>query len=173
MEREKVLVRDNKGIFLKMFKRKFKNEFNFFENSFLIDNENDYKDFDRSIFVVYNKSEMIDYLKLEKKGSNVLVCLFDKKLYTSLAFLQEINNLILLDESKTKPEIVKETKKQLGKLGDKMALTPHKVGEVTVRKALRGRMIIVPGFLANIMSQVLRITPRRWSTAIYDKLGKK
>ena len=91
-----------------MFKRKFKNEFNFFENSFLIDNENDYKDFDRSIFVVYNKSEMIDYLKLEKKGSNVLVCLFDKKLYTSLAFLQEINNLILLDESKTKPEIVKD-----------------------------------------------------------------
>ncbi|MNR36373.1 hypothetical protein D3C85_1542840 [compost metagenome] len=51
---------------------------------------------------------MIDYLKLEKKGSNVLVCLFNKQLYSSLAFLQEINNLILLDESKTKPEIVKD-----------------------------------------------------------------
>jgi short-subunit dehydrogenase len=73
----------------------------------------------------------------------------------------------------TKPEIVKETRKQLGKLGDKIALSPHKVGEVTVRKTLRGRMIIVPGFLASIMSQVLRITPRRWSTAIYDKLGKR
>ena len=91
-----------------MFKRKFKNEFDFYEDTFLIDNENDYKDFDRSIFVVYDKSEMIDYLKLEKKGSNVLVCLFNKHLYSSLAFLQEINNLILLDESKTKPEIVKD-----------------------------------------------------------------
>jgi hypothetical protein len=110
MEREKVLVRDNRGIFLKMFKRKFKDEFDFSGNSFLIENENDYKDFDRSIFVVYDKSEMIDYLKLEKKGTNVLVCLFNKQLYSSLSFLQEINNLILLDESKTKPEIVKDLK---------------------------------------------------------------
>jgi short-subunit dehydrogenase len=73
----------------------------------------------------------------------------------------------------TKPEIVVETRKQLGKLGDKMALSPHKVGEVTVRRALRGKMIIVPGFLANMMSRLLRVTPRRWSTSIYDKLGKK
>ncbi|QOG00566.1 hypothetical protein [Flavobacterium sp. MDT1-60] len=110
MEREKVLVRDNKGVFLKMFKRKFKDEFDFSGNSFLIENENDYKDFDRSIFVVYDKTEMIDYLKLEKKGANVLVCLFNKQLYGSLAFFQEINNLILLDESKTKPEILKDLK---------------------------------------------------------------
>lgn len=110
MEREKILVRDNKGVFLKMFKRKFKDEFDFFGNSFLIENENDYKDFDRSIFVVYDKTEMINYLKLEKKGSNVLVCLFNKQLYSSLTFFQEINNLILLDESKTKPEIVKDLK---------------------------------------------------------------
>lgn len=110
MEREKVLVRDNKGVFLKMFKRKFKAEFDFSEKSFLIENENDCKDFDRSIFVVYDKSEMIDYLKLEKKGPNVLVCLFNKQLYSGLTFLQEVNNLILLDESKTKPEIVKDLK---------------------------------------------------------------
>ncbi|SHM36369.1 hypothetical protein [Flavobacterium saccharophilum] len=93
-----------------MFKRKFKDEFDFSGNSFLIENENDYKDFDRSIFVVYDKSEMIDYLNLEKKGTNVLVCLFNKQLYSSLSFLQEINNLILLDESKTKPEIIKDLK---------------------------------------------------------------
>ncbi|MNL11017.1 hypothetical protein D3C87_1318350 [compost metagenome] len=110
MEREKVLVRDSRGVFLKMFRRKFKDEFDFSGNSFLIENENDYKDFDRSIFVVYDKSEMIDYLKLEKKGSNALVCLFNKQLYSSLTFLQEINNLILLDETKTKPEIVKDLK---------------------------------------------------------------
>lgn len=120
MEREKVLVRDNKGVFLKMFKRKFKNEFDFSGNSFLIKDENDYKNFDRSIFVVYNKAEMIDYLKLEKKGSKVLVCLFDKQLYSSLTFLQEINNLILLDETKTKPEIVKDLKEHFKKTPESM-----------------------------------------------------
>jgi len=73
----------------------------------------------------------------------------------------------------TKPEIVKETKKQLGRLGDKMAELPHHVGEVTVRRALRGKMIIVPGFLPSFMSSVLRMLPRRWAAAIYDKMGKK
>jgi short-subunit dehydrogenase len=73
----------------------------------------------------------------------------------------------------TKPEIVAETKKQLGKFGDMMALQPDRVGEVAVRKTIHGKMIIVPGFLANLMSQFLRIFPRRFSAALYDKLGKE
>ena len=73
----------------------------------------------------------------------------------------------------TKPEIKAETKKQLGKFGDKMAVAPHKVGEIAVRKALKGRMIIVPGFLANVMSGFLRILPARVSTAFYYKQGKQ
>src|ERR1700752_1745103 len=47
----------------------------------------------------------------------------------------------------TKPEIVQETKKQLGGLGNKMAVPVKKVGEIAVRKTLRGKMMIVPGFL--------------------------
>ena len=50
-----------------MFKRKFKDEFEFSEDSFLLKNEEKSKDFDRSIFVVYEKSELIDFLKLDKK----------------------------------------------------------------------------------------------------------
>jgi short-subunit dehydrogenase len=72
----------------------------------------------------------------------------------------------------TKPEIVAETKKQLGKFGDKMARTPEKVGEKAVRKTLKGKMIIVPGFLANMMSGILRILPKKTSASIYDRLGK-
>ena len=72
----------------------------------------------------------------------------------------------------TKPEIVAETKKQLGKFGDKMARPPQKVGEKAVRKTLKGKMIIVPGFLANMMSGILRILPKRTSASIYDRLGK-
>jgi len=72
----------------------------------------------------------------------------------------------------TKPEIKAETKKQLGKFGDKMARTPQKVGEKAVRKALKGKLIIVPGFLANLMSGFLRILPKRTTASIYNRLGK-
>jgi len=108
MEKERVLVCDNKGIFLKMFKRRFKNEFDFFENSLLSENANEAAKFDRSIYVVYDKSELVEFLQLEKKGTNVLVCLFNKQLYDSLSFLQEVKSLILLDSSKTRIEIIKE-----------------------------------------------------------------
>ena len=73
----------------------------------------------------------------------------------------------------TKPEIISETKKQLGKFGDKMALSPEKAGETAVRKSLKGKMIIVPGFLANVMSGILRILPKRISSSIYNRVGKK
>jgi len=71
----------------------------------------------------------------------------------------------------TKPEIVQVTKERLGWLGMKMALYPDKAGEVTVRKTLKGRMVIVPGTLAKISSGVLRILPRRWAASVYNKLG--
>jgi len=38
---------------------------------------------------------------------------------------------------------------------------------------LNKKMIIVPGFLPQVMSSLLRILPRRLATAIYDKVGKK
>ena len=72
----------------------------------------------------------------------------------------------------TKPEIKIETEKQLGKFGDKMAVAPHKVGEIAVRKTLKGKMIIVPGFLPNLMSKFLRMMPKRVSAAFYYKQGK-
>lgn len=110
MEEQELLELDNKGIFLKMFKRRFKNEFNFFEESFLLKNENDAKKYDRSIFVVYDKTELLDFFRLNKKGKNVLVCLFNKELYNGSSFLNEIRNLIILDNTKTRPEIINELK---------------------------------------------------------------
>ena len=73
----------------------------------------------------------------------------------------------------TRPEIIAETKKQLGKFGDKMARTPQQVGEKTVRQALRGKMIIVPGFYANAMSGILLIVPPRISAWIYYRASLK
>ena len=110
MKKDKVLVYDNKKIFLKMFKRKFDNEFDFTDSHFLIDNKVESKEFDRFIYVIHDKTELLQFLKLNKKENNVLVCLFDKQLYNSMSFLEETNSLILLDSSKTRTEIVKELK---------------------------------------------------------------
>ena len=73
----------------------------------------------------------------------------------------------------TKPEIEAETKKQLGWIGMKMAVPPKKVGEIAVRKTLRGRKVIVPGTLAGIMARFLRLFPRGFSASIYNRVGKK
>jgi uncharacterized protein len=73
----------------------------------------------------------------------------------------------------TKPEIVKETKKQLGWWADKIAITPKRAGEIAVRKTLQKKMIIVPGTLAKLISILFRVVPRRTITAIYAGLKKK
>ncbi|ABQ07245.1 hypothetical protein [Flavobacterium johnsoniae] len=99
---------DNKGVFLKMSKRKFKSDFEFSEDSFLLDNDNESSDFDRSIFVVYDKAELLDFLRLERKGTNVMLFLFDKQLFSSLSFFKEIENLVLIDGSKSRTEIFKD-----------------------------------------------------------------
>ena len=71
----------------------------------------------------------------------------------------------------TKPEIIEDTKKRLGFIGKLMAVSPHRVGEIAVKKTLSGKMIIVPGTLAKICSGVLRLLPRAWSAGIYERLG--
>jgi hypothetical protein len=54
-----------------------------------------------------------------------------------------------------------------------MAMKPARVGEITVRKTLKGRPMIVPGGIAKILSAVLRVLPKRWSTYIYGKAGDR
>lgn len=108
MKKEQILVRDNKGFFLKMFKRKFKAEFDFLENSFLHKDQDNYNETDHFIYVVYDKFELIEFFKLDKKEINILVCIFNKQLYDSLTILAEINNFFFLDGSKNRREIIKE-----------------------------------------------------------------
>lgn len=110
MKKDCILVHDKKGNFLKMFKRKLKVEFDFYTTSLLPVTENHSNDFDYSIFVIYDKTELMEYLKCYKKDSNNLLCLFDKRLFSSLNLLEGIKNLILIDDSKTRKEVMKELK---------------------------------------------------------------
>jgi uncharacterized protein len=73
----------------------------------------------------------------------------------------------------TKPSIREETIRQLGSFGKAMAVEPSKVGEIAVKKTLRGKMMITPGTLASINASVIRILPKRLTTAFYHKVGKK
>lgn len=93
-----------------MFRRKFKDEVEFSEDSFLLKNKSKSKDFDRSIFVVYEKEELIEFLKLDKKGSNVMLCFFNKQLHSSLVFIEGIKSFFIIDASKTRREIVTDLK---------------------------------------------------------------
>lgn len=108
MMKEKILVLDNKGIFLKMFKRKFKEKFEFCEASLLFENGNQSNGFDRSVFVIYDRKELTDFIKLELTSSNIMVCLFDKQLHDSLSYYAEIKEIVLIDASKTKMELYKD-----------------------------------------------------------------
>jgi hypothetical protein len=47
-----------------------------------------------------------------------------------------------------------------------------KVGDIAVRKTLKGKLLIIPGTLTKLTSFIIRILPRRWIVAIYYKLGK-
>lgn len=73
----------------------------------------------------------------------------------------------------TKPSIEKATRESLGWLGGAMAVKPARVGEIAVRKTLKGRPLIVPGTIAKILSGVLRILPQRFVTRVYGKAGDR
>jgi hypothetical protein len=107
MEKEKVLVLDNHGVFLRMFKKHLNAGF-IVENSVL--NKNDPKDYSYQILVAYNKEELIKFFKLDKNRANIIVCLFNKEVPGSLFFLKEIKNVILCDSTKTRSEIFKQLK---------------------------------------------------------------
>ena len=110
IRKEKVLVRDNRGTFLKMFKRKFKDEFEFSEDYFLLKNDYKASGFDHSVFVVYEYSELIDFFELDAINTNFMVCLFNKHIYNSLSRIDEIRDLVLIDASKSKTEIFEDLK---------------------------------------------------------------
>lgn len=67
----------------------------------------------------------------------------------------------------TKPSIMKDTKEKLGWIGMKMAVPPDKVGEIAVKKTLKGKMIIIPGTLAAVSSVLIRYLPKELVTKFY------
>lgn len=110
MKKEKVLVQDHNGVFLEIFKKELTDEFQFVETALRDNNQTKFIDFNRFVYVVYNKSELIEFLSLEKRGRTILVCLFNEQLYTNSSLIEEIFDLVSLDGYKTKRDIIKDLK---------------------------------------------------------------
>ena len=72
----------------------------------------------------------------------------------------------------TKPAIEKETLRQLGWMGRQMAVPPDEVGEYAIKEMLRGKLVIIPGWLNRLLSHFLRFMPRRSLAWIYHRFGK-
>jgi uncharacterized protein len=73
----------------------------------------------------------------------------------------------------TKPEIQQDTVRKLGWFGKKMAISAEAAGEIAVRKTLKRKMMIIPGFLASIVAVFLRLLPMRTVSLISYKIGSE
>jgi uncharacterized protein len=73
----------------------------------------------------------------------------------------------------TKPAIQEETIRQLGWFGKKMAVKSDFAGEVIVRAMLNGKMIVVPGKLAKLVSCLLRMLPNGFLARLQYSFKKK
>ncbi|MDI5950341.1 hypothetical protein QLS91_11770 [Flavobacterium sp. LB2P84] len=107
MTRKKGLVYDNQKYFSRLLKYEFQEDLSF-------DTYCDFKYFDVAlndysiiIFVIYSEEELFDFMKVYKKGIPLIMCTFSKERFMKL---QKIDDLILLDTSKIRAEIVTDLK---------------------------------------------------------------
>ncbi|MDR7372884.1 hypothetical protein [Flavobacterium aquidurense] len=107
----KISVLDNKGCFLKMFKKKFKDEYDFTVGVDLSSEENEFS-LDCLVVALYNDSDLMEFLKLRQKGLNVILFVhYNKELFYNLVYLEDRTGLVVIDASGTKMEIFKDLKK--------------------------------------------------------------
>jgi len=106
----KISVFDNKGFFLKMYKKKFKDQYDFDPDFYLPSGDNDFRTY-CLVVVLYNDADLIEFLKLRQKGLNVILFVhYNKELFYNLVYLEETIGLAVLDASGTKMEIFKNLK---------------------------------------------------------------
>ncbi len=104
MELQKILVYDKQNYFFRFLKYEFDKIFDFkkVKNDEII---NDLGGYAIVVFVIYSESELLDFLKVYSNGCQVLVCTYNKEM---LSKMQSLDDIILLDISKTKYEMTKE-----------------------------------------------------------------
>jgi hypothetical protein len=107
MEKKKGLVYDSQNCFARFLKYEFKEYFSFdvYKN---FKNFNDTLDeYAFMVFVVYSDQELIDLLRIYKRGVPLIVSTLNKEIKLKL---EKIEDILLFDQSKIKSEMRTELK---------------------------------------------------------------
>jgi hypothetical protein len=105
MKLEQILVYDKQHYFSRFLKYEFNKKINFKK----VKNNEDLNDIEKKfstvVFVIYSESDLLDFVKVYGKEVQILVCTYNQEI---LGKMKNVSNIILLDTSKTKFEMVKE-----------------------------------------------------------------
>ncbi|MFW0739975.1 hypothetical protein [Flavobacterium sp. T12S277] len=107
MSKRKGLIYDSQKYFSRFLKYEFKEDYSF-------DTYCNFKYFDKVldkysviIFVIYSEEELLDFIKVYRKEIPLIICSFNNKILVELGKIDEV---LLLDTSKLRAEIVTELK---------------------------------------------------------------
>jgi hypothetical protein len=110
MNTKKGVVYDRQNYFSRFLKYEFK-------KPYIFDFHRDIKCFDNLVntysiivFVIYSEEELVDFMKVYRKGIPLIVCTFNEKL---LLKMRNVDEILLLDTTKIKSEIIIELKSYL------------------------------------------------------------
>jgi hypothetical protein len=107
MNTKKRVVYDSQNYFSRFLKYQFKGKFGFDSFRNFKSFETGIKDYSVIVFVIYSEEELVDFMKIHKKGIPLIVCTFNEKL---LLKMRHIDGILLLDTSKIKSEVIVELK---------------------------------------------------------------
>ena len=110
MDNKKYVVYDCRNYFSRFLKYEFRNTNNFESFKDFKIFENVISNYSAIIFVIYSEEELINFIRIYKKGIPLIVCTFNKKLLLTMSDMDEI---LLLDTSKLKAEVMIEFKSYL------------------------------------------------------------
>ena len=110
MNTNKHVVYDSRNYFSRFLKYEFRKNFKFDTFKNFNDFENEIKNYSTIIFVIYSEEELVDFMKIYKAGFPLIVCTFNEKLLLKMKSVEEI---LLLDTSKVKSEVIIELKSYL------------------------------------------------------------
>ncbi|MFW0739986.1 hypothetical protein [Flavobacterium sp. T12S277] len=107
MGKRKGLIYDSQKYFSRFLKHEFQEDYSF-------DAYCNFKYFDKVldkysviVFVIYSEKELLDFLKVYRKEIPLIICSFNNGILSELGKIEEV---LLLDTSKLKPEIINELK---------------------------------------------------------------
>lgn len=110
MNTEKHVVYDSQNYFARFLKYEFKKSIEFDSFRKFESFEKKISNYSKILFVIYSDEELVNFMKIYKKGIPIIACTFDVKLFYKM---KSIYGILVLDTSKMKSEIIIELKSYL------------------------------------------------------------